>query len=58
MTGFQLFAKDGTKLFETGWTGAFGNSFKPQETILQDNERIIGMKARNYGNGSANYDDF
>ncbi len=23
LTGFQLFAIDGTKLFETGWTGGF-----------------------------------
>ncbi len=55
MYGFQLFAKDGTKLYETGHTLAFSTS---QETILEDGERIIGIRGRKGSDTYAYYHDF
>ena len=43
LRGIQLFDKEGEKLLETGCPK---NQFKSQETILEDDERIVGFKAR------------
>ncbi len=53
--GFQLFAKDGTKLYETGYSLA---SCTSQETILEDGERIIGIRGRKGSDIYAFYYDF
>lgn len=45
LVGIQLFDKDGLKLLETGWNFS---SQKSLETVLKDDERIIGFKARKY----------
>ena len=55
MYGFQLFAKDGTKLYETGYSLSGSTS---QETILEDGERIIGIRGRKYDDSNAYYYDF
>jgi hypothetical protein len=46
--GFQLFAKDGTKLFESAYRHPYNSpqNCKSTETILEDDERIIGFKSR------------
>lgn len=53
--GIQLFDKEGTRLLQTGW------DFKKQlssETVLRDDERILGFKARSYSDTQAAYYDF
>ena len=55
MYGFQLFAKDGTKLYETGYPFS---SYTSQETILEDGERIIGIRGRKNDDIYSYYHDF
>lgn len=55
LRGVQLFDAEGEKVFETGC--AFGN-FKFQETLLDDDERILGFKARRQNEAAAYYLDF
>ncbi len=43
LLGIQLFDRDGNKLLET--LNAF-NSINSHEVILEDNERIIGLKSK------------
>lgn len=43
LVGIQLFDKEGQKLLETGWKM---KGQKSHETILKDDERIIGFRAR------------
>ncbi len=47
-------------LFESGWKTPFkqANGYKSQETILADNERIIGYKSRKYDDTYAYHYDF
>jgi hypothetical protein len=44
LTGIQLFDKDGNKLLET--SEKFFLKCKQTETILEEGERIVGIKAR------------
>ncbi len=47
MYGFQLFDKDGNKLFESAYKYPFTTpGYKSTETILSEEERIIGFKSR------------
>ncbi len=39
----ELFGKDGTKLLETGYST---NGCKSHEIVLEEGERIIGVKSR------------
>jgi hypothetical protein len=43
-----LFAKDGTKLFESAYREIYNNSrnYKSTETILEEDEHIIGFKSK------------
>ena len=41
----QLFDRDGNKLLETLYRF---NSYKSHEVILEDDERIIGFKSKQY----------
>jgi hypothetical protein len=43
MWAFELFDKDGASLLKTGYKSL--SDCKTQETILEDGERIIGIKA-------------
>jgi hypothetical protein len=45
LRGVQLFDRDGNKLLET--LNAF-SSYTRHEVILEDNERIIGFKSKQY----------
>ncbi len=52
---FEFFSKDGASLLKTGFAILVG--CKTKETILEDDERIIGVKGRkNSDNNSAFYD--
>jgi hypothetical protein len=48
MYGFQFFDKDNVKLFESAYREPYNNpiNYLSQETVLEDNERIIGFKSR------------
>ncbi len=41
----ELFAKDGAKLLETGVSS---NGYKSHEIVLEEGERIIGIKSRTH----------
>ncbi len=41
----ELFGKDGSKLLETGFST---NGCKSHEIVLEEGERIIGVKSRTY----------
>lgn len=55
LVGIQFFDKDNVKLLETGWKM---KGQKSHETILKDDERIIGFRARKYSDTQAAYYDF
>lgn len=44
--GFQLFDKDGLKLYEPSYSYSVGSDFNSKEIILKEGERIIGVKSR------------
>jgi hypothetical protein len=57
--GFQLFDKDGNKLFESASREPYTNSnYKSTETILSEEERIIGFKSRKVNDRHAIHNDF
>ncbi len=41
----EMYAKDGSKILETGFNA---NGFRSHEIVLEDGERIIGIKSRTY----------
>ncbi len=55
--GFELYAQDGTNLYKTVW-GWGSQVFTSQETILQEGERITGIKGRKNSDTFAHYHDF
>jgi hypothetical protein len=56
MWAFELFDKDGASLLKTGYKDLSG--CKTKVTILEDDERIIGVKARKASDTDAFYNDF
>ncbi len=56
--GFELYAKDGTKLYKTVWNYASNSKYTSQETILSEGERIIGIRGRKNNDSYAHYHDF
>ena len=55
--GLELIAKDGTKLYEICWP--YFRSSKKLETILEDDEQIIGIKIRKHSKDyEAHHEDF
>ncbi len=53
---FELFSKDGASLLKTGYASLEG--CKTKETILEDDERIIGVKGRKYSDTISAFYDF
>ena len=54
VAGFEFYAKDGTVLYKTAFDYAkSGHTFTTQETILQEGERIIGMRGAKYNNSDS-----
>ena len=52
--GVELFDKDNNKLLSS----LYSSGYTAHETILADNERIVGFKSRKYSSGcpAAHYD--
>lgn len=48
LCGIQLFDSNDEELFRSRWDIKNFQSVKPIETVLEDNERIIGLKARSH----------
>jgi hypothetical protein len=52
--GFELFDREGNKLFESAWKNCFTEQrYKCLETVLSEGERIIGFKSRKVNNTTA-----
>jgi hypothetical protein len=56
MWAFELLDKDGGSLLKTGYKSL--SKCITQETILEDGERIIGIKGRTNSDTTALFNDF